>query len=223
MENALRDLTDAELTALELIETFRFAPDAGFVRLNLHLGRMERSAQALGLPFDRSAARGALDGIGGAAPQRVRLALRHSGDFTVTTAPLAPNPPFWTFAVAAARLDPADPWLRHKTSRRALYDVARAALAPGVDEVLFLNADGALCEGTITNLFLRRGGVLLTPALGAGLLPGVLRAHLLAEGQAEEADLGVGDLEDAEAVYFGNSLRGLIPARAFRSASEPAV
>lgn len=213
MENALRDLTDAELTALELIETFRFAPDEGFVRLDLHLGRMERSARALGLPFDRAAAVAALDGIGGVAPLRVRLALRHAGDFTVTTAPLAPNPPVWTFTLAGARLDPADPWLGHKTSRRALYDTARAALPPGVDEALFLNANGALCEGTITNLFLRRAGILLTPALDAGLLPGVLRAHLLAQRQAEEAELDMTDLETAEAIYFGNSLRGLIPAR----------
>jgi branched-subunit amino acid aminotransferase/4-amino-4-deoxychorismate lyase len=45
------------------------------------------------------------------------------------------------------------------------------------------------------------------------LLPGVLRAELLASGEAEEAVLSKADLQRAEALYIGNSLRGLMPAR----------
>ena len=47
----------------------------------------------------------------------------------------------------------------------------------------------------------------------AGLLPGVLRAELLAEGRAREAVIGRSDLIDAGSLLIGNSLRGLIPAR----------
>lgn len=215
MEDALRDLTAAERTALELIETFRFARNEGFVRLDLHLARMTLSAQALGWTFRREAALAALDEIGGSAPLRVRLALRHNGALKMSTAPLEPNPPVWTFVISDNRLDPSNLWLRHKTSHRTLYDDTRAARPRGVDEVLFLNRSGALCEGTITNLFLRWGGVLLTPTARAGLLCGVLREHLLATGEAQEATLELGDLKAAEAIYFGNSLRGLIPARIF--------
>ncbi|MEZ5878566.1 MAG: aminotransferase class IV [Tepidamorphaceae bacterium] len=213
MESALRNLTERELNSLELIETFRFSPDEGFVRLAMHLRRMEKSAAAFKISFDRDDALRVLKRVGGETALRVRLSLKAAGEFMALTTPLAPNPPLWRFIVSTARLDPADPWLRHKTSRRARYDDARANLPAGVDEAVFCNIEGRLCEGAITNVFIERGGRLLTPERDAGLLPGVLREDLLADGRAEEADLTLDDL-GADAVFLGNSLRGLIPARA---------
>ena len=81
----------------------------------------------------------------------------------------------------------------------------------GIDEVLFLNERGEVCDGTITSVFVARGGALVTPPLRCGLLPGVLREEMLAEGLCREAVLGREDL--AEGLMVGNSLRGLIPAR----------
>lgn len=205
MESPLR-LPDGQV----LIETF--ARRGGvFVRRDAHLARMARSAGALGIPFDRAAIDAALAAVTGAGPLRVRLTLDGTGAVAVTAAPLADGPPVWRVAVHAERLDPADPWLRVKTSVRTRYDRARADLPDGVDEWLFLNTREEVCEGAITNVFLRRDGRLLTPALGCGLLPGVLRAELLAGG-AEEAVLTADDLADG-AVFVGNALRGLAPAR----------
>ncbi|TIX08761.1 MAG: hypothetical protein E5V41_32760, partial [Mesorhizobium sp.] len=51
------------------------------------------------------------------------------------------------------------------------------------------------------------------PRLDCGLLPGVLRGELLDEGRAAEAIYTLDDLKAARAVYVGNSLRGLIPAK----------
>jgi para-aminobenzoate synthetase/4-amino-4-deoxychorismate lyase len=65
--------------------------------------------------------------------------------------------------------------------------------------------------GCITNLFVERDGTLLTPPASLGLLPGVLRAELLAEGRAREAELTLADL--ANGFFIGNALRGLIAAR----------
>ncbi|MBI1220016.1 MAG: 4-amino-4-deoxychorismate lyase [Rhodobacteraceae bacterium] len=213
MEDALRNLSEPELNSLELIETLRFTPGEGLARRDLHLDRMARSATALGFPFRRDAAAGVLDTVTGPGIRRVRLTLNRKGRFGVASAPLAPTPDHWTVTIGLDRIDAADPWLRHKTTRRALYDRTRADLPVGVDEVLFCNHDGALCEGTITNIFLQAGAALLTPRLSAGVLPGVLRQHLLATGMAREADLTPADLSEAKALYVGNSLRGLIPAR----------
>ncbi|RUW16824.1 hypothetical protein EOA60_32035, partial [Mesorhizobium sp. M1A.F.Ca.IN.020.06.1.1] len=121
----------------------------------------------------------------------------------------------WRLQMARVRLDSADMLLRHKTSRRHLYTRARAEyLVTQADEVLLANERGEICEGTITNLFADfGGGVLVTPRLDCGLLPGVLRGELLDEGRAAEAIYTFDDLKSAQAIFVGNSLRGLIPAQ----------
>ena len=75
-----------------------------------------------------------------------------------------------------------------------------------------MNERGELCEGSRTTIFLERDGRLSTPALGSGLLPGTLRAELIAEGRAVESNLNLQDLATADAVYLGNSVRGLVRA-----------
>ncbi|WP_312798152.1 aminotransferase class IV, partial [Tianweitania sp.] len=120
----------------------------------------------------------------------------------------------WTLRLAATKLPSHDPLLAHKTTRRALYETARAEFAQHeAQEVLLSNELGELCEGTITNLFVDRGdGILATPPLTSGLLPGVLRGELLESGRAVEQVLFPADLQGGQ-IYVGNSLRGLIAAR----------
>lgn len=193
-----------------LIETFGW-DGVRFHRLEAHLARARASARALGFVWDATAIYAALAGVTGNQPLRIRLTLGRAGDAQVATAPLTGNPPLWRIALADARLASADPLLRHKTTERGLYDRTRATLPEGIDEVLFLNERGELCEGTITNLFVQDGQGLLTPPLSSGCLPGILRAELLASGRAREATLTPADLCGAQ-VHMGNALRGLIAA-----------
>ena len=196
---------------LRLIETFA-RRDGGFVHLVEHLARLARTARALEVPFDRAAIDLALATVDGAGPLRVRLTLTTDGTVAVEAAPLAPAPAEWRLGIADERLDPDDPWLRIKTTERRRYDRARASLPAAFDEWLFLNRRGEVCEGTLTNVFLRAGGALLTPPVACGLLPGVLRGVLLADGRAREAVLRPEDLAEGE-LLVGNALRGLAPAR----------
>ncbi|MBI1415836.1 MAG: 4-amino-4-deoxychorismate lyase [Limimaricola sp.] len=209
MESAFRGPLPA---GLKLIETMGWRPGEGVRWRDRHMARMAASAARLGLYFEGAAAARLLDALTGEGALRVRLTLGADG-FDLTTAPLPPAKTQWHLALAEERLEPHDPWLGVKTTQRALYDSARAALPPGIDEVLFLNTDGLLCEGTITNVFLTMpDGAHLTPARRAGLLPGILRGVLLEQGW-READLTLADLRAARAVAVGNALRGLIPAR----------
>jgi 4-amino-4-deoxychorismate lyase len=214
-EGALRDGTAA---GFELIETLRWEPGEGFVRLERHLARLAKSARSLGFAHDEIAVREVLEGgARGEAALRVRLTLAQDGRIAAINAPFEPLPPdaVWSLRIAKTRLDSADPLLRHKTTRRQVYEAPRAEFSRGeADEVLLLNERGEVCEGTITNVFADFGdGKLLTPSLGCGLLPGVLRAEMLDTGKAKEAVLSEADLRDATALYVGNSLRGLIRAR----------
>jgi para-aminobenzoate synthetase / 4-amino-4-deoxychorismate lyase len=69
---------------------------------------------------------------------------------------------------------------------------------------------GRVTEGSFTSVFVERDGVLLTPPLALGLLPGVLRRSLIEAGRAREAELTLDDLEPG--FLIGNAVRGLVPA-----------
>ncbi|MFP5235771.1 MAG: aminodeoxychorismate synthase component I [Acidobacteriota bacterium] len=142
---------------------------------------------------------------------RVRLLLARSGSVSITSEPLPPDRRPVRLKLVQERVDPADPFVRHKTTRRAVYDRGLAeARAAGCADALFLNRAGHVTECAIHNLLILRGGEILTPALDCGLLPGVYRRHLLERhANMREATLTLEDLQHAERVYIFNSVRGL--------------
>lgn len=194
---------------LRLIETLAWDGTAA-VREARHLARLGRSAAGLGWGFDEGAARAALR-EGRTGPARLRLTLDARGRVEVTEGPLPAPASLWRVAVHPERLDPGDPWLRIKSTRRALYDRARAALPAGLDEWIFLNARGEVAEGAITTVFFDRGAGWRTPPLACGCLPGVLREEMLERGLCAEEVLRGEDLA-AVRIAVGNALRGLVPA-----------
>ena len=196
-----------------LIETCRWTPEGGVHLRDHHLARLDASATRLGIVPQGVVP--ALDAVTGQGPQRLRLTVDARGRVEVTAQPFAPLPPgtVWRLALAGERVRADDPWRQVKTTERAIYDRARADMPDGIDEMVFVNERGELCEGTITNLFIDMGAGLLTPQLSCGVLPGVLRAEMLARGHVREALLTLADLRAARAIHVGNALRGLIPAR----------
>ncbi len=198
-----------------LIETLRWQPDAGFLRLDQHLRRLSRSADALGFRQPQDA-KGKLEKeVSGEVPLRVRLVMTYRGKMEVTATPFEPVPEetIWRLRVAKTKLQSEDSLFRHKTTRREPYEAARAEFSKEeADEVILLNERDEVCEGTITNIFAESAdGILLTPPLTSGLLPGVLRAELIRERRARGEVLKLDDLRHRK-LFVGNSLRGLIRA-----------
>lgn len=203
---------------LRLIETLRYAPgstpDQGsFPFLPEHRTRLEASARTFGFPFNEAAFLRLLNSINAAKALRVRITLGPEGDFTLEQADLAAGAPAAnpSIVLSPLRTSSSDILFRHKTTARALYDAELArVMGLGHFDALFLNEQGALTEGARSNLFVEKDGVLLTPPLEAGVLNGVLRQRLLQEGRAREAHLNLDDLRQAEAIFMGNGLRGLV-------------
>ena len=208
----------------ELVETLRLA-HGEFPLLALHLERLQASAQALGFACDIAALGDALAGLAAQYARgvlRVRLRLAHDGDVHLSVAPFADGGGPWTVVLADEPLPPDDYLRRHKTTARALYERTLAALAADpvtsdasdasdVLDAIFVNTRGEVCEGARSNVYVERDGVLLTPPVSCGLLPGVMRRRLLESGRAREAILSVADLYAAPAIYLSNALRGLVP------------
>lgn len=194
---------------LQLIETLR-RENGVYPMWAGHYERLRRSAAWLGFPVDEQALLRALAEQPTAGTWRVRLTLNKAGKIEVQSFPLAATPPQTQGAwLAGTAIDADDPLRRHKTTARAVYDAALAGLPADVFDVVFLNQRGEVAEGARSNVFVERDGVLQTPPLSSGALPGVLRARLLASGRAREAVLLPADLADG--FCLGNALRGLVP------------
>lgn len=201
---------------LTLRETLRWEPLAGFQRLEQHLRRLLRSADALGFrpPADTVKA---LNGVvGGSDPMTVRVVMNYKGELDITSEPFVPlcDGAVWRVKIAEkTRLDSSDTFYRHKSSRREPYEAARAEFSTTeADEVLLLNERGEICEGSTTSVFVEGPeGQLLTPPLDSGILPGVLRADLIRERKARGQALKPSDLAGRK-LFVGNSLHGLVAA-----------
>lgn len=205
----------------ELIETILHDAGTGYWLLEGHLKRLTASAAYFGYAFDEGAARDALAAaVAGRQGERlrVRLLLAEDGTLSISVTEQAPQRPeaVMRYVISDTRLDSTNAFLFHKTTRRELYDREwqHYADTQGSDEVLYLNERGEVAEGSRTNVFIEKNGRLLTPPLSSGLLPGVLRAELIAQGRAHEAVLTLDDLAGADAVFVGNSVRGLVKAEA---------
>ena len=202
----------AAAPTFDLIETMRFDAELGIQELDRHLDRMRHGAQTFGFKFDRHAARNELQAatFRRREPAMVRLLLAPSGAMAIQVKRLE-RPAMGPVAVSLKPMPvPSDDIrLRFKTSDRRFYDEARKANA--TFETIFVDDHGRLTEGSFTNIFVERGGQLLTPPLARGIIPGILRAKLIDEGQAREAELVPGDL--GQGFFVGNILRGLMAAK----------
>jgi para-aminobenzoate synthetase/4-amino-4-deoxychorismate lyase len=201
---------------LLLIETLR-REDGHYPRLVGHLARLRRSAAWLGFARDEARVAELLAEQPATGSWRVRLTLAKDGALDVRAFPLGVEPRGPRCAMLATRpIEAGYPLRRHKTTDRALYDDALKAVAddPQLFDVVFLNERGEVAEGARSNVFVERAGVLLTPPVASGALPGVLRAELLAYGQAREAVLSPDDL--AGGFWLGNALRGLVRVELLR-------
>jgi para-aminobenzoate synthetase / 4-amino-4-deoxychorismate lyase len=201
--------------AFDLLETLLWQ-DSSYVSLSEHLNRMAGSAEYFDFPFDRAAAEAALHQesrvFGCSGSHRVRLLLSRNGLIATSSSTIAaPSREAVTLLLSPHRTDAQDLYLRHKTTRRHLYDKELIhAQTHRCADALFQNTAGELTEGTIHNLFVFHAGLWHTPLLQSGVLPGIERAHRLRRRpNVRESTLTLDDLVSAEALAICNSVRGV--------------
>jgi len=197
-----------------LIETIRW--DEGWVWLDSHLDRLAESADYFSIDLSMRDLIVELDRVAGTlgGPSIVRIELlAETLELSVAEAPArfarGPGPDSEAVAVAVD-LDPidmGDPRLYHKTTDRRFYEHRRRR-HPDAGEVLLTNEHGDITEGTISNVAFLIDDVWRTPPVSDGLLPGVMRRHLLADGVIEEGSVSLAGARDADAVAVFNSVRG---------------
>jgi para-aminobenzoate synthetase / 4-amino-4-deoxychorismate lyase len=191
----------------ELLETMRWTAEHGFFLLDRHLARLRESAGYFDFRFAAEAAEAALgDAVEGLhQAQKVRLLVARDGGVRVERTTLINPPAALGVGIAAEPIDPDNVWLYHKTTRRDVYERARAQRS-GYDDVILWNRSGQVTEATTANVVAEVGGARVTPPVECGLLAGTFRAELLARGEIRERALTLDDLRAASRVWLINSV-----------------
>lgn len=226
----LTEEADARISPLDrgftlgdgLFETMRLAGGA-VLRLDAHLARLAAGAQVLGLPLpglDLAGALAATAQANGLSEGVLRLTLTRGAGPRGVLPPAAPSP---TLVITAAPAGPALPPARlviaRTTRRNELSPLAQVkslnyldgilarqeAARRGADDAVLLNTRERVAETTIANLFAVIDGALVTPPLADGVLPGVMRAAVMAEG-AQERPLAAFDLQRADELLLTSAL-----------------
>jgi branched-chain amino acid aminotransferase len=200
-----------------------------------HWARMARDAERLGvpIPYSQDAARRAVIETVEAnrhpeSTARVCLVKNHGGlwsdaagrpeaDLLIFTRELVAWPPTQRLTLETSGIFAGGhyagtkmlSWVPHAA-------VLEAAHAQGFDDALLTNEKGLLAECTSANVFLVRGGTILTPPLSSGCLPGITREvlfEILPKAGVEmlEADLSADDLSSAEEVFISSTTRECAP------------
>ncbi|HVJ26351.1 MAG TPA: aminodeoxychorismate synthase component I [Vicinamibacterales bacterium] len=196
-----------------LLETINWTPGAGFGLLDRHIDRICASAACFGIPCDAAEMRTMLANAVGdlRGPSKVRLLLEADGGLLCEAVDLVRlNDPV-RVAFAVAPVDKEDVFLYHKTTRRDVYERAKAG-RPEADTVILWNSDGEVTEAAESNIVLGLRGVKVTPPVSSGLLPGTMRAELLERGEIAERIVTVDEVRAAEEIWLINSVRGWMRA-----------
>ncbi len=198
---------------ISLIETLRWEQDKGFWLLDLHLQRLKKSAAYFSIPLNIKEVKNHLNNS--VKPEKdilkIRLTLDFKGKVKITREKIKKIKDPVKIKISKKKVNSQDKFLYHKTTRRRFYDrQLKKVQKKGFFEIIFTNEKGQLTEGTFTNLFIKKGNIFYTPKLSCGLLPGVLRQYLIESGKAKEKILFLKDLKEAEKLFVGNSVRGLL-------------
>ena len=193
------------------LETLRCGPDPS--PATAHLARLRATAERFCIPYDDRGLREQIDILNAAAnPSLVRIRLALDGNASLTSAPLESAGASIRICFSESRVRSDDAMLAYKTTWRPAHDAAsETAQRLECFDALLRNERDELTEGSRTNLFVRIGGVLYTPPLCCGVLPGILRGELVSSGRAVERVLHESDLQ-ADGIFVGNSARGLLQA-----------
>ncbi|KAG0154252.1 hypothetical protein PDIDSM_1632 [Penicillium digitatum] len=160
-------------------------------------------------------------------PWRLRIVVNNKGNVRVEANPTAsidlmsllipslhanPSLPIWRVYVDTKSTTPSG-FTTHKTTARDEYTSARlrAGIKSPTDlaEVLMVNPDGEVMEGSITTPYFLRGQMWITPPLSSGGNAGTTRRYALSQGFCLERTISRNDLVDGELCWLSNGVRGV--------------
>jgi branched-chain amino acid aminotransferase len=199
--------------AFEVIRLYAGRPFA----LADHLDRLQRSAAAIELTFDRAALEREVEALlqrFGADDGQLRIVITRGGRRIAVTEPLPPRGE--TVSLATVTYAPSVILTGVKSiSYAANMQATRLAAAQGADEAVLVTPDGTVLEAPTSTIFwVSPQGSLRTPSLESGVLESITRARIVSELDVEEGSWPVADLRAAEEAFLASTTREVQPVSA---------
>jgi len=207
-----------------LLESLRWTPSGGFWLLERHLTRLGQSAEYFRFTLNSEAVRRRLNALAQTlppVPHKVRILVDKAGGIKCRAEPvnLSALSGLVELGLAASPVNRSDPFLYHKTTRRQVYEQARAE-NPDYRDVLLYNQEGEVTETTIANIAVEMDGELWTPPVSSGLLPGTCRDLLLKRKHIRDRVMTIDQIRNCATIYLMNSVRGLYRGRIAEAPQE---
>ncbi|HET9593853.1 MAG TPA: aminotransferase class IV [Solirubrobacterales bacterium] len=211
--------------AFEVIRLYAGKPFA----LVDHLDRLERSASAIELEFDRAALEAEIEALlaqAGPVEGQMRLIVTRGGRRLAMTEPIPPHPE----AVRLQTVTYCPTVILNgvkSLSYAANMQATRIAKAQGADEAVLVRPDGTVLEPPTSSIFwVSPEGELRTPALADGVLESITRDRMVRALHVEEGSWPVEDLRAASEAFLASTTREIqavaaIDGRDFDAAPGP--
>lgn len=198
----------------QLLESLKLE-DGKYPLIDYHMERMKNSAAYFYFPGNEREIRKQLKECAKTHSKgvyKVRLLLSKTGEIAVEAQKITPIKEPVLCKLAVEPVNSQNPFLFHKTTHRQVYKQHESEVE-GVFSVLLWNEHEQLTEFAIGNLVVEMNGCLYTPPVENGLLAGTYRQFLLDTGKIVEKEIHKNDLEDCEAVWFINGVRGWLKVK----------
>lgn len=175
--------------------------------LEEHMKRLQESSRYFDYPFNAEKAHYQVEALCQSLDldkdYRLKMSLAKDGELKFEHTQLTGLADDFCQARLVEQIHPLDsPYTYFKTSYRP-------HLSLGPHEQIYYNQKKQLLETSIGNLVLKIKDKLYTPPVHLGLLNGIYRQSLIADNKLKEKVLTVKDMEQAQAIYGCNAVRGL--------------
>jgi branched-chain amino acid aminotransferase len=193
--------------------------------LSEHLDRLDRSAAALELSFDRGALEAEIDALLAAADRRdgqLRLIMTRGGRRIAATEPVPAHAESLRLASVAYQTTIILDGVK-SLSYAANMQATRIAKAAGADEALLVRPDGTVLEPPTSSIFWVADGALRTPALDNGLLASITRERIIAMTAVEEGSWSLDQLKAADEVFLASTTREIQAVAAIDGVELPSA
>jgi branched-chain amino acid aminotransferase len=211
--------------AFEVIRLYEGKPFA----LVDHLDRLERSAAAIELSFDRGALESEIETLltqAGPVEGQMRLIVTRGGHRIAATEPIPPHPE--TVRLVSVTYCPSVILNGVKSlSYAANMQATRIAKAEGGDEAVLIRPDGTVLEPPTSSVFwVSAEGELRTPALTDGVLESITRDRMIKALEVTEGSWQLDDLQSAGEAFLASTTREIqavasVDGNAFPAAPGP--